>query len=60
MWTQDVRYGGTDGDVHINLLGDMCQTGWRELDHAFPYDDFKPGAGDDYSYITKDIGSQVK
>ena len=60
VWTTNVPNAGTDGDVCIKLVGDVCQTGWHDLDHAWPYDDFERGARDEYSFEDSEIGSQVK
>ena len=51
---------GTDGDVYIKLIGDVCQTDWHELDKAFPYNDREKGASDSYTFKDNDIGSKVK
>ena len=60
LWTTDKVAAGTDGDVHIRFVGDVCQTGWHELDHAWPYDDFQRGARDTYAFCDKEIGPKVK
>ena len=60
VWTSDAAWAGTDGDVCIRLVGDVCQTGWHELDHHFPYNDFERGARDQYTFFGVDVGAKVK
>ena len=60
MWTTKQGDAGTDGDVRFRLIGDVCQTGWHELDHAWPYDDYQRGARNAYTFPDNDIGSEVK
>ena len=58
MWTTDRPNGGTDGIVEIKLAGDVCQTGWHDLDE-FWINDFEKGSGDSFSFNDVDIGSKV-
>ena len=60
VWTKNWAEADTDGDVRIRLVGDVCQTGWHDLDHPWPYDDFRKSAGDTYTFSDKDIGTKVK
>ena len=50
--------GGTDGDVHVSLVGDYgCVSPWVNLDNSG--NDFEKGSYDCFEYHTEAVGSTV-
>ena len=47
-----------DADVRIKLAGDVCHTGWHDLDDTW-INNFERGSGNNFSFNDVDIGPKV-